>query len=361
MNRRAFLKKASIGAALAPVSAIAAPAVVTGGPSVEWRLGSSFPKSLDAIYGGAEVLAKRVHAATGGRFNIKVGAAGEFAPALGLADAVEKGDLECAHTCAYYYGSKDPAWLIGTTMPFGMNFRQVNAWLYFGGGQELLNEYFAKWKIISFAGGNTGVQMGWSKKRLRTLDDIKGLKIRIAGMGGEIFRGMGAEPIQTPAGDIVSALNTGKIDAAEWVGPYDDEKIGLHKVAKYYYYPGFWETATTINFFVNADQWAKLPKEYQEIFIAATHEANQTMMAKYDYENPKALARILKEKVVMERFDDSIMNRAFGLTGDILATYSAKSTDFKKILASYQAFAKASNIWNRFAEGTLASYMGGTR
>jgi len=290
MQRRDFLKKASVGAAAGAATTLAAPAIAQSQPTVKWRLTSSFPKSLDTIYGGADVLANRVRAITGGKFDIRVFPGGEIVPGLQALDAVQQGTVECCHTCSYYYVGKDKTFGFGTAVPFGMNARQMNAWIYYGGGQKLLDEFYSNYNVISFAGGNTGVQMGgWFRKEVKTLAEVKGLKIRIAGLGGNVFAALGAVPQQIAGGDIYPALEKGTIDAAEWVGPYDDEKLGFYKVAKNYYYPGWWEPGPVIHFFVNKAEWAKLPKEYQEAFQAAAYEANVTMMAVFDHKNPGAL------------------------------------------------------------------------
>jgi TRAP-type mannitol/chloroaromatic compound transport system substrate-binding protein len=193
---------------------------------------------------------------------------------------VQNGTVEACHTCSYYYVGKDKTFGIGTSIPFGMNARQLNAWIYYGNGQKLLDEFYSNYNIVSFPGGNTGVQMGgWFRKEIKSLKDVKGVKMRIAGLGGTVFSALGMVTQQIPGSDIYPALEKGTIDAAEWVGPYDDEKLGFHKVAKNYYFPGWWEPGPCVHFFVNKDQWAKLPKDYQAAWEAAAYEANVTMMA----------------------------------------------------------------------------------
>jgi TRAP-type mannitol/chloroaromatic compound transport system substrate-binding protein len=240
MQKRRFLQ-AGVGAGAA---ALALPSLAqTGSPNVRWRLASSFPKSLDTIYGGAEVLSKRVSAITGGKFQISVHAAGELMPAFGVVDALQGGSIECSHTASYYFVGKNKAFGFETTLPFGLNQRQQNAWLYYGGGEDLVRDFMKDFNIISFPGGNTGVQMGgWFKKEIKQTSDLKGLKMRIPGIGGEVMARLGAVPQNIPGGDIYPALEKGTIDAAEWVGPYDDEKLGFYKIAPHYYYPGWWES-----------------------------------------------------------------------------------------------------------------------
>ena len=370
MQRRNFLAKATVGAAAAaalaacgkkeeskapaPTSSPAAPAVQGGLPEIKWRLTSSFPKSLDTIYGGAEVLANRVRALTGGKFDIRVFPGGEIVPGLQALDAVQQGTVECCHTCSYYYVGKDKTFGFGTAMPFGMNARQMNAWVYYGGGDKLLNEFYSNYNVLHFAGGNTGVQMGgWWRKEVKTLAELKGIKMRIAGLGGTVFAELGVVPQQIAGGDIYPALEKGTIDAAEWVGPYDDEKLGFYKVAKNYYYPGWWEPGPMINFFVNKAEWAKLPKEYQEAFQAAAYEANVTMMAEYDDKNPRALSKLLQNGVKLQAFSNEIMDAAYKASQQLYSDESAKNPAFKKIFTEWDKYRKTQNAWFSLAEARM--------
>jgi TRAP-type mannitol/chloroaromatic compound transport system substrate-binding protein len=291
MERRSFITKASVGAGVGAV-ALAAPAIVKAQPTVRWRCSSGFPKALDTIYGSAEDAAKRISEATGGRFQITVAPAGEIVPMPQAADAVQAGTVECSHTAAFYYVGKDPAWAFGTCIPFGMNFRQHNAWWKEGGGEKVFNDWLRGQNMRYILSGNTGAQMGgWFRKEVNTPDDVKGLKMRIPGLGGRLWAAMGAVPQQIAGGDIYPALERGTIDATEWVGPYDDEKLGFNKVARFYYYPGFWEGGAALGWLVNNRAWDALTPEYRAIFTAAAHEANADMMAKYDGRNAAALRR----------------------------------------------------------------------
>jgi len=381
MQRRNFLAKAAVGAAAvglaacgkkeepksaAPSSAPAAqapapssaPAVAGSLPEVKWRLTSSFPKSLDTIFGGADTLANRVRALTGGKFDIRVFPGGEIVPGLQALDAVQQGTVECCHTCSYYYVGKDKTFGFGTAVPFGMNARQMNAWIYYGGGQKLLDEFYSNYNVISFAGGNTGVQMGgWFRKEVKTLEDVKGLKIRIAGLGGNVYAALGAVPQQIAGGDIYPALEKGTIDAAEWVGPYDDEKLGFYKVAKNYYYPGWWEPGPVIHFFVNKAEWAKLPKEYQEAFQAAAYEANVTMMAEYDHKNPGALSKLLQSGVKLQAYSPELLNAAYDAAQQLYAEESAKNPAFKKIFTEWDKYRKTQNAWFSVAEYRMDGFL----
>ena len=358
MQRRDFLKKASVGAAAGAAATIAAPAIAQSLPTIKWRLTSSFPKSLDTIFGGADVLANRLRAMTGGKFDIRVFPGGEIVPGLQALDAVQQGTVECCHTCSYYYVGKDKTFGFGTAVPFGMNARQMNAWIYYGGGQKLLDEFYGNYNVVSFAGGNTGTQMGgWWRKEVKTLADLKGVKMRIAGLGGTVFYELGVVPQQIAGGDIYPALEKGTIDAAEWVGPYDDEKLGFFKVAKNYYYPGFWESGPTIHFFVNKKEWDKLPKEYQEAFQAAAYESNVTMMAEYDHKNPIALSKLLQNGVKLQSFSDEILNAAYKAAQQVYSDEAAKNPAFKKIYTEWEKYRKQQNAWFSVAEMRMDRFL----
>jgi TRAP-type mannitol/chloroaromatic compound transport system substrate-binding protein len=355
MERRKFLKNAGLAGVLA---AGVAPAVRADTPAVKWRLTSSFPKSLDTIYGGAEVLSKRVAAITGGKFQIQVFASGEIAPGPQALDVTQNGTVECCHTCSYYFVGKDRTFAFGTAIPFGMNCRQMNAWIYYGGGQKLLDDFYSNYNIVSFAGGNTGVQMGgWFRKEIKTLADVKGVKMRIAGLGGAVWSALGMVTQQIPGSDIYPALEKGTIDAAEWVGPYDDEKLGFHKVAKNYYYPGWWEPGPVIHFFINKDAWAKLPKEYQEAFQAAAYEANVTMMAEYDHKNPIALRSLVQQGVKLKAYSPEILEATYKAAVQLYSDESAKNPAFKKVYDEYLKYQKTQNQWFSVAELRMDSFL----
>src|SRR5262245_24049689 len=291
MKRRSFLKKAAAGAAAgAGLATAAAPAIAQSSPTVNWRLTCSWPKSLDTLYGGPESIAKRVAEITENKFQIRVFAAGEIVPALQVLDAVQAGTVECGHTAPYYYFGKDPAFAFGTALCFGMNARQQAAWGHYGGGKEAMAPLYKDYGIISLLTGNTNCQMGgWWRKEIKSVADMKGVKMRIGGMAGLIMAKLGVVPQQLGAPDIYPALEKGTIDAAEWVGPYDDEKLGFNKVAPFYYTPGFWEGGPMVHTLVNEKKWNELPKAYQSALAAACGEANVMMPARYDAQNPAAL------------------------------------------------------------------------
>src|SRR6267378_2909307 len=291
MRRRSLI--AGAGAALA-ASGLPKPAIAQSQPEIKWRLASSFPKSLDTLYGGGEQVAKRVAEATDNKFQIRVFAAGEIVPAFQVLDAVQNNTVEMGHTASYYFVGKDPTFAFDSTIPFGMNARQMNAWMTHGGGLQLLRDFFKDYNVHNLPAGNTGAQMGgWFRKEIKTVADLQGLKFRIGGLGGAVLAKLGVVTQQIPGGDIYPALEKGTIDAAEWVGPYDDEKLGFYKVAKYYYYPGWWEGTAQLSLYVNLQQWQSLPKNYQTVVEAASGEAYNWVLAKYDAENPAALRRLV--------------------------------------------------------------------
>src|SRR5215211_3763401 len=291
MKRRQFLQAAGIGAA---ATAVAMPAIAQSAPEIRWRLSSTFPKSLDTLYGAAEAFSRFVSEATDGRFQIQPFAAGEIVGTFQAFDAVSNGTVEMIQGPGYYYYGKDPTFAVFADIPFGLNARQKNAWLYHGGGQELVNEFLAKYNVYTVPGGNTGTQMGgWFRKEIKSTADLQGLKFRIAGLAGQVLQKLGVVPQQIPGGEIYPALERGTIDAAEWVGPYDDEKLGFNKVAPFYYYPGFWEGGAQITAFTNLAKWNELPKAYKSLLTAACGYANVDMQAKYDARNPAALRRLV--------------------------------------------------------------------
>jgi TRAP-type mannitol/chloroaromatic compound transport system substrate-binding protein len=355
MKRRQFIGAAGLGLAAA---AVAKPAIAQSSPEIKWRLTSSFPKSLDTLYGTAEVFAKAVSDATDGKFQIQCFAAGEIVPGLQAADAVQNGTVEMAHTASYYYVGKDPTFALFTSQPFGLNTRMQAAWMAFGGGDQLANDFFKKYNFMAIPCGNTTCQMGgWFRKEINTVDDLHGLKFRIAGYAGQIFAKMGSIPQQLAGGDIYPALEKGTIDAAEWVGPYDDEKLGFAKVAKYYYYPGWWEGGAMLHNFINLDKWASLPKNYQAVVRAASAQANDWMIAKYDSANPGAIKRLIAAGAQLRPFPQPVMEASYKATMDSYAETSAKNADFKKVVDAMIAFRGDQYLWWQVAELGFDSFM----
>jgi len=355
VKRRQFIASAAAGVA---AGAVAKPAIAQSNPDIKWRLTSGFPKSLDTIYGAAELFARFVSEATEGKFQIQPFAAGEIVGTFQAFDAISNGTVEMGHSASYYYVGKDPTFALLTAAPFGMNARQQNAWVYYGGGMDLANEFFAKQGIYALPGGNTGTQMGgWFRKEIKTTADLQGLKMRIAGIAGQILAKLGVVPQQVAGGDIYPALERGTIDAAEWVGPYDDEKLGFNKVAPFYYYPGFWEGGAMLHFFFNKAKWDELPKHYQAIAQSAAMAANVDMLAKYDARNPAALRRLVASGAQLRPFSQEILEASYKATNEIYDENSAKSPDFKKIIDSIRAFRNEEYLWFQVGEYTFDNFM----
>ncbi|WP_127089664.1 TRAP transporter substrate-binding protein [Aquabacter cavernae] len=356
MKRREFLTAA--GAGVAASTAVAMPAIAQSAPEVKWRCTSSFPKSLDTIYGAAELMAKSVSEATDGKFQIQVFAAGEIVPGLQALDATQNGTVEMSHSASYYYVGKDPTFAFGSAFPFGLNARQINAWFYHGGGLPMLNEFYKKYNVYMLPGGNTGGQMGgWFRKEIKTVQDLQGLKMRIAGLAGQIMSKLGVVPQQLAGGDIYPALEKGTIDAAEWVGPYDDEKLGLQKVAPYYYYPGWWEGCASLTFFYNLNKWNELPKSYQAILTSTAAQANENMLANYDTKNPKAIQSLVKSGTQLRRYPNEVMDAAFKVANELYEELSQKNPDFKKVYEAAKAFRNEEYLWWQIVEYTYDDYM----
>jgi len=351
MERRNFIKAAGVGLA---ATTIAAPAIAQSQPEIKWRCASSFPKSLDTIFGAAEIVAKRVAEITDNKFQIRVFPGGEIVPGLQVLDAVQNETVECGHTVNYYFWGKDPTLAFDTAIPFGFNCRQMNAWMYYGGGRELLTDVFKAFNARSIPCGNTGTQMaGWYRKEINSLADMQGLKMRIGGFAGKVMEKLGVVPQQIAGGDIYPALEKGTIDAAEWIGPYDDEKLGFYRVAKYYYYPGWWEGGPMLNFLVNVKQWDSLPKTYQAAIEAACAESNVLTMAKYDNLNPPALRRLIANGAVLKPLPRDVLEAAFKASRELYAETSANNAQFKKVYEAWSAYLTEQVRWFSVAEGTF--------
>jgi TRAP-type mannitol/chloroaromatic compound transport system substrate-binding protein len=355
MKRRQFLQAAGVGLA---ATAVAKPAIAQSTPEIKWRLSSGFPKALDTIYGGAETIAKYVGEASDGKFQIQPFAAGEIVGTFQLADAVSNGTVEMGHTASYYYVGKDPTFAFPTAIPWGLNPRMENAWMYHGGGMDLMNEFFAKHNMYGMPAGNTGTQMGgWYRKEMKTVADLQGLKMRIGGLAGQVLAKLGLVPQQLPGGDIYPALERGTIDAAEWVGPYDDEKLGFNKVAPFYYYPGFWEGGAQITAFTNLAKWNELPKAYKSLLTAACGYANVDMQAKYDARNPAALRRLVSGGAQLRPFPQEILEASYKAANDLYDELSAKNPEWKKVYEPYRAFRSEEYLWFQVAEYTYDNFM----
>jgi TRAP-type mannitol/chloroaromatic compound transport system substrate-binding protein len=355
MNRRQFLTSASAGVT---ASAVAAPALSQSLPEVRWRLQSAFPKSLDTLWGGAELFSRVISELTEGRFQVQPFAAGEIVGTFQVADAVGNGTVEAGQATTYYFVGKDPTFALPCDFPFGPNARQKNAWMYHGGGLDLCNEFFAKHKLYAVPAGNTGAQMGgWFRKEFKTVADLQGLKMRIGGLGGQVMQRLGAVPQQITAGDIYPALERGTIDAAEFVGPYDDEKLGFNKVAPFYYYPGWWDGGPVIHMMINIDRWNELPKAYKAAVHAAAAQVNVDTLGKYDARNPVALRRLVGGGAQLRPFSPEIMDAAFKASNELYEEISAKNPDFKKLYDNIRAFRGEEYLWFQVAEYSYDSFM----
>jgi TRAP-type mannitol/chloroaromatic compound transport system substrate-binding protein len=350
VKRRQFL--AAIGA-----GAVAMPAVARAAPQMRWRMATSWPKSLDTLYGSCEVFAKRVAEITDNDFQIQVFAAGEIVPPLAVLDAVQNQTIEIGSTGAYYYVGKEAALAFGTAVPFGLNARQMEAWLVHGGGNDLLQEVFTRFNCYGIPMGNTGCQMGgWFRKEISKVEDLQGLKFRIGGFAGKVVTKLGVVPQQLAPGDIYPALEKGTLDAVEWVGPYDDEKLGLQKIAKYYYYPAWWEGGTNVHTLVNLEKWNALPKHYQAALLAAARDAGNWMTSKYDAANPAALKRLVAGGALLRPFSPEIMEACFRAANEVYAETSAENPRFKKIYDNFVAFRSDSYMWWQVAELSFDSF-----
>ena len=355
MERRSFVKQAGLAGVLAAASA---PAIVHAQANIRWRLASSFPKSLDTIFGAADVFAKKVSEMTGGKFQVSVHAGGELMPPFGVVDGVQNGTVEMAHTAPYYFFGKDETFALGCAIPFGLNSRQMSAWMVEGNGLKLMREFYRNYNIINFLGGNTGAQMGgWYRKEIKSVADIKGMKMRIGGFAGRVLERMGGVPQNIPGGEIYSALEKGTIDAAEWVGPYDDQKLGFNKVAPNYYYPGWWEGGPQLDFYINTKAYDGLSAEYKAIVECAAAQAHIDMQAKYDAKNPQALKSLVGSGTKLFKFPRDVLDLAFKESMAIYSELSAKNPNWKKVYEDLAAFRRDQNLWFRFAEAGFDDFM----
>lgn len=364
MKRRTFFSHTALG--LAGTSALAAcqsspspttEAVSPAQPSIRWRMATSWPKSLQILFDSATLFCQRVSEMTDGRFAITPYPAGELTEGLQVLQAVTEGEVECGHTASYYYLDRGPAMAFGTTLPFGLNAAQQNAWLYFGGGLEAMQKLYQEMGAINFPGGSTGVQMGgWFKREVNTVEDFQDLKMRIPGLGGKILERLGAE-IKVLSGDkIFAAFEQGTIDAAEWKNPHADRMLGLHKVAPFYYYPGWWEPGTSYEFQVNLAEWEKLPKDYQEIFRSAAADVNTKMLAKFDAANGEVLEKLMLGGTKLLPFSPEILSATHKLAFELYEETASQDPQFREIYEPWKAFRAQVYRWNRINELGFASF-----
>ena len=325
-------------------------------PIVQWRMATTWTKAVDIVFGSAETLSRRVKAMTGGRFVITPYESGEIVPGLEVFDAVRDGTVECGHTSGAFYVDKNPVFGIGT-MPFGLNAQQQNAWLYYGNGLETLQATYADYGIINFPAGNSGVQMGgWFKQEVNTLQDLQGLKMRLPGLGGKVMDRLGMKTVSLPLDAIFPAMEAGEIDAVEFIGPYDDEKLGFYHLASYYYYPGWWDPGSLFEVYVNLDAWNQLPIEYQEIFKSASAEANIRMLAQYDAENGAALQRLISRGTQLLPFSQDILQIAREVAFQLHEEIAEQNATFRQIYEQWKLFRSHAYQWNRINELSFANF-----
>ncbi len=338
-----------------------APAVNTGkAKPIEWKMVTTWPKNFPGLGTGANFLAKTIEEMSGGRIKIKIYGAGELVPAFEIFDTVSNGIAEMGHGSAYYWKGKNAALQFFSTVPFGLTADEMNAWLYHGGGMELWQEAYAPFGLIPTAAGNTGVQMaGWFNKEINALEDLKGLKMRIPGLGGEVLKRVGGTPVNLPGGELFTAMQSGTLDATEWVNPYNDLAFGFHKVAKHYYYPGWHEPGTTLECFINQKAFEALPDDLQSIVLNASRVANQDMLTEYIARNNDALDTLVnKHNVDVRKLPDDVINSLRDLSDKVVQEVAADSEQSQKIYDSYIAFRKKVLRWQEISEKAYLSARG---
>ena len=357
-TRRRTVLTAGLGAAAALGGPLAVPARAEGAPELRWRLSSAYAKTLDILFGAPEALSRIVAEATDGRFQIQVQGPGEPVAADDLLTAVAAGTVEMGHGPATLGMAKDPTFALATAIPFGLNARGAAAWWQAGGAAELFAEVFAKAGLVCLPGGNTGAQMGgWFRREIKSLSDLQGLKFRIGGMGGQVLAKFGVQPQAIGGPEIYQALETKKIDAAEWIGPYDDERLGLQKVAPVYHYPGFWEGGAMLHFWFNAEAWKALPKSYQALLRAAAAQVGAEVQARYDARNPQALRRLVAGGAQLRPFPQDVMEGALKSANDVYAEIAAKNADFRRVYEAMRTFRNEEYLWFQVAEYTYDNFM----
>ncbi len=353
MKRREFIKTAGVGAALGTVGAVA-PAF--GQDTIQWKMVTTWPKNFPGLGTGAENLAKLITDMSGGRLEVKVYGAGELVPPFEAFDAVSRGTAEMGHGASYYWRGKSEAAQFFAAVPFGLNAQEMNGWLYHGGGMELWAEVYAPFGLVPTAAGNTGVQMGgWFNKEINSAEDFNGLKMRIPGLPSDVLSRLGGTPVNLPGGELFTALQSGAIDATEWVGPYNDLAFGLYKAAKYYYYPGWHEPGTTLECFVNKEAFDALPADLQSIVLNASKSANLDMLSEFTARNNNALGTLVNEhKVELRKFPDEVLKRLKEVSDEVIAEVAAKDELTGRVYESFKSFREQAIAWHDVSE--LAYY-----
>ncbi len=355
MHRRLVLGTA---AAAATPAALAAPTIAqTQNPEIRWRLTSSFPRNIDIIFGSAEIMARRVALLTDNRFQIRCFPAGEIVPGFQVLDAVQAGTIECGQTSSLFFTGKEPSFAFFANLPFGLTARQMGAWMRHGGGREAAAELYADYNIVGLAAGDTGVQMGgWFRREVRSLADLQGLKFRVSGYAGNMFQKMGASPTQIAPADIYPALERGAIDAAEFIGPYDDEKLGFVRVAPFYYAPGFWEASSRGVLMVSRRAWDARPAHYRAALELGASDLEVEMLSRYDDQNPKALRRLIAAGAQLRIWPREVMQAGWRAAHELYDETAAKDARFRRIYENWRAYRDEQYQWFRVAEHTYESF-----
>jgi len=357
MQRRQFLSGLSLGTLATGIAACGERQAAespgrTPDETFQWKMVTTWPPDFPGLGTGAKFAARTIEEASGGRIRVKVYGAGELVPAFEVFDAVSSGTAQLGHGGAYYWKGKAESASFFSAVPFGMNALEMNAWLYFGGGWELWKEVYAPFNLIPAPAGNSGVQMGgWFNKEIRTVRDLEGLKMRIPGLGGEVLARAGGNPQTTPGSEIFTAMQTGVIDATEWVGPYNDLAFGLHRVAKYYYYPGWHEPGTTLECIINRQALEALPEDLRAIVLLACRATNDNMLAEFTARNHEALATLIDEHgVELRQFPDDVLRRLKELSHEVIEEIAGRDPMFRRVSESYRSFQKKSNGWMKVSE-----------
>jgi len=351
MKRRDFIGKAAAGT-LASGSALAFPSVATAKEKFRWKMVTAWPKNFPGLGTNANLLAKMITGMSDGRLKVKVYGAKELVPAFEVFDAVSKGTAEMGHSGAYYWKGKVPAAQFFSAVPFGLTAQEMNAWLYYGGGMALWRELYAPFGLLPAATGNSGVQMaGWFNRKIKTVADLQGLKMRIPGLGGEVLRRAGGTTVNMPGGDLFTSLQSGALDATEWVGPYNDLAFGFYKVAKYYYYPGWHEPGSTMEAIINQEAFNKLPKDLQQIVLTACKAANMDMISEYTARNNQALDILInKHQVNVLPLPDEVLEKLRIIADEVVAELGASDPLAKKIFNSVMQFRQQVSRWGEISE-----------
>ena len=356
MDRRRVIQGLGLGAVAAATAACSrekeGPAEQADTRTFNWRMVTTWPPNFPGLGTGASELAARIERCSAGRLKVKVYGANELVPALEVFDAVSSGTAEMGHGAAYYWKGKIPSASFFAAVPFGLTAQEINGWFYYGGGLELWKEAYAPFGVIPMPGGNSGTQMGgWFRKEIKSLDDLKGLKMRIPGLGGEALQRAGGTPVTLAGGEIFTALETGAIDATEWIGPYNDLAFGLYKAAKYYYYPGWHEPGTCLEAIINQKAFESLPADLQEIVLTCCHAVNETMNAEFAARNSEALQSLVNDHgVELRRFPDDVLKKLRELSYQVIEEGAASDPLYARVYESVRTYQERSVAYLKVAE-----------